>query len=57
MDALEIGDPKPLAGRVRRKSAPVILDVLDDEASVSLDQTWRVADNVGSETLRMWADR
>jgi predicted transcriptional regulator of viral defense system len=57
MSALEVGDPRPLGARVRRKSAPVLLDVVEQEGPISIDQTWRVTDNVGIETLRAWASR
>lgn len=57
MSALGIGDPSPLRSRVRRKGPPVTLDLLEGTDDASLNATWRVLDNVGVDTLRVWADR
>lgn len=57
MNRLGIGDPGALRGLVRRKSEPVLLDLLGDEPLTKPDSEWRVADNVGQATLREWASQ
>ena len=57
MTALGIGNPTPLRGRVRSHSAPVVLDLEDQGSASPIDQTWRVADNVGTDILTQWASR
>lgn len=57
MSVLGIGDPSPLLKRVRRKSAPVLLDIADRNNPGIIDQAWRIADNVGPDVLRAWASR
>jgi predicted transcriptional regulator of viral defense system len=57
MSVLGIGDPSPLKSLVRRKGPPVPLDLRVDKTEAPIDPVWRIADNLGPERIKAWAER